>query len=185
MRELAAKLESSGDKAELTSSAVIPMTSPLAAGPSQLAPDIMVGAPPRIHLIEDDPEIRWVARYLFERADWNVSEYISAEEFLAGWPVSGECCLVIDVNLPGMSGIDLLEWVHRENSIVPAVMLTGRKDAAAAVAVLKAGAADYLEKPADPALLMASIVRAVKISRGPSQQTLASRRTEASQASVR
>lgn len=122
-------------------------------------------ARPVIHLIEDNPAAREAGRILFEYTGWDVHDYVSAEAFLAGARPTGDTCLVIDVNLPGMSGIHLLEALRAENSSVPAIMLTGRRDAGAAVKAMKAGAADFIEKPADPAMLLASVVRAMEEAR--------------------
>lgn len=102
-----------------------------------------------IHLIEDNAAVREAARDLFEGAGWDVCDHFSAEEFLAGPRPNDEACMLIDVTLPGINGVALLELLRKENVQVPAIMLTGRNDATTAVAALKAGAEDYIEKPAD------------------------------------
>lgn len=114
-----------------------------------------------IHIVEDNSVIREFLRALFEDAGWKVLDYISAEEFIASPRPSGEACLVIDIMLPGINGLELLEIIHREHSLLPAIILTGRGDAAAAVAALKGGAADYIEKPADEMALLKSVADAV------------------------
>lgn len=121
---------------------------------------------PVIHLIEDDAAVREAGRVLFEGEGWAVYDHFSAEEFLAGPRPSRDACLVVDVALPGMTGLALLEVLRTEKSNVPAVMLTGRRDAAAAVAALKAGAADFIEKPADQMTLVTSVSRALEHARG-------------------
>lgn len=118
-----------------------------------------------IHLIEDNAAVREAARSLFEGAGWEVCDHFSAEEFLAGPRPDGEACLLIDVILPGMNGVALLELLRKDNVQVPAIMLTGRNDAATAVAALKAGAADFIEKPADPAMLLFSVNSALEHAR--------------------
>lgn len=120
---------------------------------------------PVIHLIEDNPAMREDARVLFESEGWEVRDYYSAEDFLVSPRPSGEACLVIDVMLPGMSGVALLQLLRTENLQVPAVILTGRDDAATAVAALKAGATDFIEKPAARAKLLSSVIEAMELSR--------------------
>ncbi len=115
-----------------------------------------------IHVIEDNPALREAERILFEVVGWEVRDYASAEEFLAGPRPSGDACLLVDVMLPGMNGVALLELLRAEGLRVPAIMLTGRGDAATAVAALKAGAADFIEKPADWTMLLAAVTLAIE-----------------------
>ena len=124
-----------------------------------------VATRPVIHLIEDNPAMREAERAVFEDAGWKVLDYIAAEDFLSGPRPSGEACLVVDVMLPGMNGLALLEVLRQESSRVPAIMLTGRGDAAAAVAAMKAGAVDFIEKPADQTVLLKSVADAVERAR--------------------
>lgn len=139
-------------------------TQPTHPGIRQMPPR-PVSAQAVIHLIEDNAAVREAARDLFEGAGWDVCDHYSAEEFLAGPRPDGEACLLIDVILPGMNGVSLLELLRTESVQVPAIMLTGRNDAATAVAALKAGAADFIEKPADPAMLLASVTSALERAR--------------------
>jgi two-component system CheB/CheR fusion protein len=129
------------------------------------AEKLQVDDRPVIHIIEDDAAVREAGRCLFEAEGWDVQDHSSAEEFLAGPRPSRDACLVIDIALPGMTGLSLLEVLRQEKSSVPAVMLTGRRDAAAAVAALKTGADDFIEKPADPAALVTSVSRALERAR--------------------
>lgn len=128
-----------------------------------LAPE--TAARPFIHLIEDDPALREAGRVQFESAGWAVCDYFSAEAFLSSPRPRGDVCLVIDVMLPGIDGLTLLKRLRSEGYQAPAIMLTGRDDAATAVAALKAGAADYIEKPARRTRLLASIADAVERAR--------------------
>jgi FixJ family two-component response regulator len=132
-----------------------------------------------IHLIEDNPAMREAGRDLFETAGWAVCDYHSAEDFLSGPRPTGDACLVIDVMLPGMSGLALLLVLRAEGAQVPAIMLTGRGDAATAVAALKAGAADFLEKPADRTNLLASVGQALDQARADRARALARDRARA------
>jgi FixJ family two-component response regulator len=125
-------------------------------------PKAKVANQPTICLIEDDPALREDGRDLFESAGWTVLDYFSAEAFLAAPRPVGDVCLVIDVMLPGMDGLSLLETIRAKGCTVPAIMLTGLGDAATAVAALKAGAADFIEKPAPRAALITSVADAMK-----------------------
>lgn len=118
-----------------------------------------VAAETVIHLIEDNPILREAQRILFEQAGWRVCDHISAEAFLAKPPPSGDVCLIVDVMLPGLDGVALLDRLQADGLYLPAIVLTGRDDAATAVAALKAGAADFIEKPADPDHLLAAVRR--------------------------
>lgn len=115
-----------------------------------------------IHVIDDDPAILQTMRRLFEAEGWSVVTYSSAEEFLAAPRPEGTTCLLVDHLLPGMDGITLVAQLRAENSYLPAVMLTGHGDAPMAVAALKAGASDMIEKPASAAELLASVRQAMR-----------------------
>lgn len=114
-----------------------------------------------VHIIDDDPIIRETVRRLFEAEGWLVIVHGSAEEFLARPRPEGNTCLLVDNVLPGMDGIALMTLLRAEGVRVPAVMLTGHGDAAVAVAALKAGVSDLIEKPASAAELLASVRHAV------------------------
>ncbi|MDD7972348.1 chemotaxis protein CheB [Roseinatronobacter alkalisoli] len=123
-----------------------------------------------VHVVDDDPMIRETMRRLFEAEGWNVICHASAEDFLALPRPDSVACLLVDAILPGMSGVDLLTLLQTENSQMPAVMLTGHGDAAMAVAGMKAGASDLIEKPASAAELLASVRHAVRMARnGPAR----------------
>ena len=114
-----------------------------------------------VHVIDDDPMIREAMRRLFEAESWRVVTYPSAEDFLAVPRPDGDACILIDAVLPGMDGVSLLARLRAEESELPAVVLTGHGDAPMAVAALKAGASDLIEKPASAADLLASVRHAI------------------------
>ncbi|MBK5927878.1 response regulator, partial [Rhodobaculum claviforme] len=119
------------------------------------------GAGITIHVVDDDPLIRKTMRHLFEAEDWCVVTHASAEDFLAAPRTEGDACLLVDNLLPGMDGVALIARLRTERSRLPAVMLTGHGDASTAVAAMKAGASDLIEKPASAAELLASMRRAI------------------------
>lgn len=114
-----------------------------------------------VHIIDDDPMIRETMRRLFEAEGWMAVTYGSAEAFLAAPRPTGAACLLVDNLLPGMDGVALIALLRSQLSPLPAVMLTGHGDAAMAVAALKAGASDLIEKPASAADLLASVRHAI------------------------
>jgi two-component system CheB/CheR fusion protein len=115
-----------------------------------------------LQVVDDNPMIREATRRLFESEGWSVATYPSAEAFLAEPREVDAACLVVDAQLPGMSGIKLLEKLRAEGSPLPVVVLTGYGDAAMATNVMKAGAADLIEKPASASELMASVAQAIE-----------------------
>jgi len=120
---------------------------------------------PAIHMIDDDPAVRAACRSLFEAEGWDALPHASAEAFLDGPRPTGDACLVVDERLPGMSGVTLLGLLAAERCRIPAIVLTGHGDAATAVAALRAGAADFIEKPAPGPDLIASVARAMEHAR--------------------
>ena len=124
-----------------------------------------------VHVIDDDPLIRETMQRLFEAEGWSVVSYEAAEDFLAAPRPGGTTCLLIDSLLPGMSGIELIERLRAENATIPAVMLTGHGDAATAVAALKAGASDLIEKPASAIHLLESVRKAISAGQGNSARS--------------
>ncbi|OYW60891.1 MAG: hypothetical protein B7Z31_03470 [Rhodobacterales bacterium 12-65-15] len=115
-----------------------------------------------VHVIDDDPLVRESMRRLFQAEGWVVATYPSAEDFLSQARPTGTACLLVDQALPGMDGVGLVSTLRYEGSHLPAVMLTDHSDAALAIAALRAGAFDMLEKPSGRDELVASIKLAIK-----------------------
>ncbi|MBJ2150827.1 CheR family methyltransferase [Paracoccus sp. IB05] len=137
-----------------------------------------------IHVVDDDPMIRDTLRRLFESEGWKAATWASAEAFLAGSrPVRGDC-LIVDGLLPGQGGVALLETLRRLNIDIPAIILTGHGDAAMAVAAMKAGASDLIEKPASAKDLLSSVARAIAGSPGDQAKSEARRAAQAIFASL-
>jgi len=115
---------------------------------------------PTVYVVDDDESVRETMRMIFERNGMKVETFMDAEGFLAALPeVTGDCCVVVDAALPGISGIQLVRRLTAEAIPVPAVMVTGIGDIAMAVEAMKAGAVDFLEKPANKADLLACVQR--------------------------
>ncbi|HRO11114.1 response regulator [Amaricoccus sp.] len=113
----------------------------------------------RLCLVDDDPSVRESLEALLSVAGFDVSAYGSAEDFLAGFDPERTACVLLDVRMPGMDGLDLLESLDRRS--VPIVIMTGHADVPTAVRAMKAGAADFVEKPFTSARLLDSIRGAI------------------------
>ena len=102
---------------------------------------------PRVYIVDDDEAMRDSLKWLLESRGLQVELYPSAEAFLRAYH-NGYCgCLVLDVRMPGMSGLDLYGQLQAQASTLPVIFITGHGDVPMAVSALKKGAADFIEKP--------------------------------------
>ena len=109
-----------------------------------------------IHIVDDDESIRRSLRRLVESVGHAAVTYVSAQEFLTASLPDTPGCLVLDVQMPGLSGLDLQRELSTSEAALPIIFLTGRGDIPMSVQAMKAGAVEFLTKPIDaPALLMA------------------------------
>jgi len=106
-----------------------------------------------IYVVDDDEAVRDSLQWLLEGASYKVQTFDSAERFLAGFDPSAIACLVLDVRMPGMSGLELQEELLRRKAELPIIFITGHGDVPMAVTTMKRGAADFIEKPFDQAKL--------------------------------
>lgn len=118
-----------------------------------------------IVVIDDDDMVRDYVSLLLELDGRTVEAYGSSEAFLAAYRPGRNGCLVIDLHMPGMSGIELLERLAADGHRPPAIMITGRGDVKTAVQAMKVGAVDFIEKPFPQGQLIASIDRALERAR--------------------
>ena len=98
-------------------------------------------------VIDDDPDIRNALQGLLETVDLQAALYATASEFLASKRPQGPCCIVVDVRLPGLSGLDFQQQLARENIPIPVIFITGHGDIPMSVRAMKAGAVEFLTKP--------------------------------------
>jgi two-component system, LuxR family, response regulator FixJ len=115
-----------------------------------------------ICVVDDDAEVRLHLRGLLARADYAVQDFPSAAAFLAAKVVEAGC-LVSDLHMPDMDGLALLEDVMRRRNDLPVVLITGHGEIHMAVEAMKAGAADFIEKPLDDDIFLASVRNAVRL----------------------
>ena len=116
---------------------------------------------PRIFVVDDDPSVRTSLTRLLEASGYAVEAFGSAPAFLARVPYAGPCCLVLDVRMPGLDGLELQETLASEGRRMSIVFVTGHVDVPRTVQAMKGGAVDLLTKPVDAKNLMAAIRRAV------------------------
>jgi FixJ family two-component response regulator len=102
---------------------------------------------PLVCVIDDDPSVRKALGRLLKAAGFRVAVFAAAEEFLAQPPPAPPDCLVLDVLMPGLSGLDLQRSLAERNAPVPIVFITGHGDVPTSVRAMKAGARDFLPKP--------------------------------------
>ena len=120
-----------------------------------MAPDAVV------HLIDDDEAVRHALAFLLTGAGFAVRAYDLAGAFLDAIPGVQPGCIVTDVRMPGMSGLELQSRLQESAVCLPMIVMTGHGDVPLAVAAMKAGAIDFLEKPFNDAVLIAAIRKAV------------------------
>lgn len=116
---------------------------------------------PTVFLVDDDPFYRQSLRMLLEEEGLLVEDFDSAAEFLKAYGAQRHGCLVLDVRMPEMSGIELQMYLAERNIHLPIIFLTGHGDVSMSVDAMKAGAVDFIEKPADSAMLLNSIREAI------------------------
>jgi len=110
-----------------------------------------------VHVIDDDEAVRESLQFLLRSAQINVHTHESAVAFLSALPSINPGCIITDVRMPDMSGIDLLQRLRELNVGAPVIVMTGHGDVPLAVQAMKMGAVDFLEKPFDDELLIASV----------------------------
>jgi FixJ family two-component response regulator len=121
----------------------------------------MTAAAPLVLVVDDDPSVRKSLSRLLESADYAVEAFASAGEFLARGLHPGPCCLVLDVKMPGLTGIQLQEMLAATGRRMSIVFVSGHVDVPTSVKAMKAGAVDLLTKPVDVRDLIAAIRRAM------------------------
>jgi two-component system, LuxR family, response regulator FixJ len=119
-----------------------------------------------VHVIDDDEALRESLAFLLRAAQLEVKSYASARAFLDELPDESLGCVITDVRMPDISGIDLLRRLKDLKIGVPVIVVTGHGDVALAVEAMKIGAADFFEKPFDDDLLLASVRSALREQEG-------------------
>jgi FixJ family two-component response regulator len=123
-----------------------------------------------IAVVDDDPSVRRGLERLIRSVGWKVETFASAQEFLARPRTEARSCLVLDLQLPGLSGLDLQKQMAEAGLETPIVFLTGHGDIPASVKAMKAGAVEFLTKPVDEQDLLKAIQEAIERDRRTRQQ---------------
>jgi FixJ family two-component response regulator len=133
--------------------------------------------PSLLAILDDDMSVQSALRDLIESEGMSAICFDSAEEFLDSGARHKAACLIADIRMPGMSGIELQGKLKTERWCIPIIFITGRGDIPLAVRAIKEGASDFFTKPVDGALLLSSVERAL-------QQNLANHREATERASL-
>jgi len=120
---------------------------------------------PTVFVVDDDPAMRDSLCWLLQSVDLHVETYPSADAFLAAYDAGRPGCLVLDVRMPGMSGLNLQDELRTRHIRLPIIMLSGHAEVPTAVRALKAGAIDFMEKPFSDELLLDRIRQAIDLDR--------------------
>jgi two-component system response regulator FixJ len=114
-----------------------------------------------VHVIDDDDAVRESLAFLLKTANIEVRTYESATAFLSSLPNAGSGCIITDVRMPEISGVELLRRLNELKIGIPVIVITGHGDVQLAVEAMKTGAVDFIEKPFDDDLLLTAVKSAL------------------------
>jgi FixJ family two-component response regulator len=123
------------------------------------------GLTPLVYIVDDDVSVRESIACLMEEAGWRAESFSSAQEFLDRPRGQRPCCLILDVGLPDLNGLDVQQRVSRPHAEMPIIFVTGRGDIPTTVRAMRAGAAEFLTKPVDSDTLTHAVESALERSR--------------------
>lgn len=118
---------------------------------------------PTVFVVDDDQAIRSSLKWLIESVGLRVEVHATANEFMQNYYPGRAGCLLLDVRMPGMSGLELQEHLAQRQIHIPVIIITGHGDVPMAVRAMKAGAVDFIEKPFNDELLLESIRKALAV----------------------
>ncbi len=130
-----------------------------------------------IHIIDDDAAMRDSLAFLLDVNGFAPKTYESADAFLGGTPAASPACVISDIRMPGVNGIELVRKLKSSGTPCPVILITGHGDVALAVEAMKAGAVDFIEKPFDDGALLGAIRAALELR--PAAEVNSSARKEA------
>src|SRR6202789_1047646 len=125
----------------------------------------MLSATPIVFVVDDDPSVREALESLIVQAGWRAQVFESAQQFLASPRALVPSCLVLDVTLPGLSGLELQSLIAGDRIDMPIIFITGHADVPMTVKAMKAGAIEFLTKPIPEDVLIGAIESAIAHSR--------------------
>ena len=118
---------------------------------------------PTVFVVDDDQAIRSSLKWLIESVAMQVKTFDSANTFIENYYPGRSGCLLLDVRMPGMSGLELQEYLTEHGINIPVIIITGHGDVPMAIRAMKAGAVDFIEKPFNDELLLESIRHALAL----------------------
>jgi FixJ family two-component response regulator len=125
----------------------------------------MLSATPIVFVVDDDPSVREALESLIVQAGWRAQVFESAQDFLSFPRASAPSCLVLDVSLPGLNGLELQSLIAGDRIDMPIIFITGHADVPMTVKAMKAGAVEFLTKPVAEDVLINAIGSAIARSR--------------------
>ena len=130
----------------------------------------MTSSEETVFIVDDDASVRRSTERLVRAAGFKVESFVSARDFLKQPPPSGVACLILDVQMPGLSGMDLQEELSRLGVQIPIIFITAHGDIPMTVKAMKGGAVEFLTKPFDSHGLLEAIRAAIERDRGAQKQ---------------
>jgi len=115
-----------------------------------------------IYLVDDDPALCDSLGYLFDSVGWRMQAFHDPQAFLSQYRPDQAACLLLDIRMPGMSGLEVQQSLLRDGHSLPIVFITGHGDIAMAVKAMQDGAIDFIEKPFREQTLLEAVNRAVR-----------------------
>ena len=114
-----------------------------------------------VHIVDDEAPVRRALAFMLASAGYAVRVFESATEFLAAADRIEEGCLITDLRMPDLDGVELLRALRKADAMLPAIVVTGHADVPMAVEAMKAGALDFIEKPFEEQVLLSALERAI------------------------
>jgi two-component system, LuxR family, response regulator TtrR len=139
----------------------------------------MNSSPSVVYVVDDDEAVRDSLAWLLEASGYRVVGFSSAEAFLERYDPLAVGVLILDIRMPGMTGLELQEVLHQRGSLLPIIFITGHGDVPMAVKAMKLGAADFIEKPFNEALLRDLVGKMTELARVSRDQAAIKARNEA------
>lgn len=116
-----------------------------------------------VFVVDDDAGARNSLRWLLEFLGFEVATFAGARDFINGFQPTRPGCLILDLRMPGMGGLELQEWLTAHGIVMPVIIVTGHGDVPVAVRAMKAGAFDFIQKPYNARALIDTTLRAIRL----------------------
>ncbi|MBM79734.1 MAG: DNA-binding response regulator [Planctomycetaceae bacterium] len=115
-----------------------------------------------VYVVDNESSVRKALRSLFEAKGFEVADFSRPADFLDAYDPQQHGCLILDVRMPGMNGLELQQYLIEHRILIPVILLTGHGDVPMAVSAMESGAISFLEKPANPELLLQKVDQALQ-----------------------